>query len=581
MKCEDSMLRSLTLTAVLGLSSVALAEAEKPATEGVIPSDARLTATHKQVTSIKPTHAGTSVQLHTYCLTKDGDILACVGAMTPEAAEKAFIQLYSPDGQLKREFAVDFTATAVNVAPNGDVLAAGGGKVARYSADGKQLLVKPTPNIGNFEEFKKKAEEDARKQQEEYAQQMSQELKQTTDQLAELEKVAEADRTPQQKAQISVLNSQKKVYEQQCESMKTQAAQFFSVDSVLAGKLRITSVASTDQDVYLCCGALSGRGYDVWRTDHSFEGGERVLKGLSGCCGQMDVQTAGDKILVAENTRFRVGLYDRNGKAVSHFGNRDRNSEEGFGSCCNPMNVRCCDGGDILAAESSIGHLKRFSQDGKLVQLVGKAKIGAGCKHVAVAWDAGRDRYYMMNVDKGTICSLWPLSQAPEVTADEMAARQAKEGLGKKLVGTWVRVGYTPKPPKAPANPLASLIGALVGGGDDEDRMAAFSSNTPFDQVTFDESGNQTVIGGRLTAYGDGWKWECIRQEGQTLHVSELMQDMEYLGLQVDFATDDEIKVGISYGDTTLPSAVYRRQSKQPEGDAKPAEKPVAVDSAK
>jgi len=297
----------------------------------------------------------------------------------------------------------------------------------------------------------------------------------------------------------------------------------------------------------------------------------------------MDVQTAGDKVIVAENTRFRVGIYDRDGKAISHFGSRDRNAEEGFGSCCNPMNVRCCNGGDILAAESSIGNLKRFSQDGKLVQLVGKAKIGAGCKHVAVAWDSARDRYYMMNVDKGTICSLWPLSQALEVTADELAAKQAKEGLGKKLVGTWVRVGYTPKAPKPPRNPLSSLLGAIVGGGNEdmEDRMAAFNSNTPFDQVTFDADGNQKVIGGRLAAYGEGWKWECIRQDGQTLQLSELMQDMEYLGLQVDFASDDEVKIGISYGDTALPAAVYRRQTTPIEGEARPADKPVAVEASK
>ena len=33
--------------------------------------------------------------------------------------------------------------------------------------------------------------------------------------------------------------------------------------------------------------------------------------------------------------------------------------------------------------------------------------------------------------------------------------------------------------------------------------MDAFNSNTPFDQVTFDENGKQTVIGGRLAAYGN------------------------------------------------------------------------------
>ena len=60
--------------------------------------------------------------------------------------------------------------------------------MARYSADGKVLLNKQTPNIDNLEDFKKKAAEDAKKQQEEYAQQMGQSLKSTAEQLAELEK---------------------------------------------------------------------------------------------------------------------------------------------------------------------------------------------------------------------------------------------------------------------------------------------------------------------------------------------------------------------------------------------------------
>lgn len=575
------MLRSLVLAAFLGAASMGLAAEnsatpEKPADPAV---NSKLTPTHKQVTSIKPAHQGQSVHLHTYCLAPSGDIVACVSpAETGEAAKASaagWIQVYGADGVLKAGHPLEFLATAVNLSSNGEFFAAGAGKVAKLASDGKVLAVKQTPNIENFDEFKKQAAEDARKQQEEYAQQFSSMLKQTDERLATLEKTPEDERDERAKAQIQVLTSQKKSYEQQAEMMKTQASQFFSVDSVLASKLRVTALAVTDQDVFLCCGALKGRGYDVWRTDHAFENAQRVLTGLSGCCGQMDVQASNDKLVVAENTRFRVGIYDRDGKPLSHFGSRDRTAEEGFGSCCNPMNVRCCNGGDVLAAESSIGNIKRFDAEGKLVQLVGKAKIGAGCKHVAVAWDSGRDRYYMMNVDKGTICSLWPLSEAPEVTPDELAAKQAREGLGAKLTGSWVRAGYEPKKPRPPKNPIASLLGALSGSAEDQDdRMAAFSSNTPFDRVTFNQNGSQSVEGGRLTAYGADWKWECVGQEGQTLHVSEAMQGMEYLGLQVDFVSDDEVKIGISYGDTSLPATIYRRET-----IASPSDKPAATSS--
>ena len=96
------------------------------------------------------------------------------------------------------------------------------------------------------------------------------------------------------------------------------------------------------------------------------------------------------------------------------------------------MNVRCCDNGDILTAESSIGDIKRFSSDGKLVSYIGRARISGGCKHVALAWDAKLDRYYMMNVSDSPICVLVPRSQAPEFTAAELAAKAAREGLGRR-----------------------------------------------------------------------------------------------------------------------------------------------------
>ncbi len=109
------------------------------------------------------------------------------------------------------------------------------------------------------------------------------------------------------------------------------------------------------------------------------------------------------------------------------------------------MNVRCCSNGDILTAESSIGTIKRFSKSGELLGVVGKARIGGGCKHVAVAVDEKRDRYYMMNVDKDHICVLVPLSEAPEMTSEEALADAARKGLAKKLIGNGLWMAIAPQ----------------------------------------------------------------------------------------------------------------------------------------
>ena len=38
---------------------------------------------------------------------------------------------------------------------------------------------------------------------------------------------------------------------------------------------------------------------------------EIILDGLRGCCGQMDIQCCKDNLLVSENTKFKIGIYDK------------------------------------------------------------------------------------------------------------------------------------------------------------------------------------------------------------------------------------------------------------------------------
>jgi hypothetical protein len=173
---------------------------------------------------------------------------------------------------------------------------------------------------------------------------------------------------------------------------------------------------------------------------HDLTDASVVVDNLRGCCGQLDIQTDGTHLVVAENTSFKVRYFDRDGTEVRSFGERSGSGSsaiEGWGSCCNPMNVRCLDGGDVLVAESSIGHIKRYSPDGKFLGLVGTAKIAGGCKHVAIARDTQRDWYFMMNTSGNNIAVLVPLSEAPGETEDEREARLAMEGLGQKMIGAW------------------------------------------------------------------------------------------------------------------------------------------------
>jgi hypothetical protein len=123
-----------------------------------------------------------------------------------------------------------------------------------------------------------------------------------------------------------------------------------------------------------------------------------VLTGLSGCSGQMDVQCCEDCLLVAENTRKRVGVYSFEGKLLRTFGKEGRDSVgEGFGGCCNPMNTFPADNGSVLTAESE-GYIKRFDKNGKFVELIAQAELSGGCKNVAVASSRDGKRIFLMDL---------------------------------------------------------------------------------------------------------------------------------------------------------------------------------------
>jgi len=168
-------------------------------------------------------------------------------------------------------------------------------------------------------------------------------------------------------------------------------------------KLKVSSLSANENEIFIACSAVAGYGYEVWRTDKNFENGSIIVKGLRGCCGQMDVQCNQQGIFVAENSRHRVNHYDRAGKLIKYWGKRDRNGVEGFGSCCNPMNVAVGKAGEVYTAESNLGYIKRYSADGKYLDFVGKVKLVPGCKNVSIMVSPDGSRVYMMDLTRNHI----------------------------------------------------------------------------------------------------------------------------------------------------------------------------------
>lgn len=382
--------------------------------------------THQQTAIIKVVDdAGAALPLHTFCLSKEGNILAGVGESEGQ------VRVYNGEGELLKTWSTSVNVEAINVAPNGTVVVAGSGKVLRYTPDGKLLAEESAPHAaaltGDKDALREQIINQLKQRAEMYSKQGDTYKQMIKRYEGEIAKIKDKDAS-----EISA-DDEKKIqqYERYLESF-TRAIENYAkyadryaykeptgdeikqqIENLIATKMGVSSISATEDDVFLVCRAQQGYGFDVWRTDANFENGEKVIASLSGCCGQMDVQANGDGLFVALNTRKRVCRYDRDGKMILEWGSSDREGLLGFGSCCNPMNVAFGPNGDVYTAEATSGRIKRYSNDGKLLSLVGTVDLVPGCKKVSIAVSADGSRVYMLDITRSHILVMSAKEAAP------------------------------------------------------------------------------------------------------------------------------------------------------------------------
>jgi len=159
-----------------------------------------------------------------------------------------------------------------------------------------------------------------------------------------------------------------------------------------------TAVAAMSNDVFVC--ARSNTGYTIYRLNDRFEEPKAIVKGLSGCCGQMDFTARGDTLYVAANCEAKVVQYNRAGRKVGSFG---PGREDCFKGCCEPKNLCFGPDGTLYVAESAQCCINRFTTAGKLLDRVGIVKDITGCVRVTVAVNRDASRVYMLDTDRNVI----------------------------------------------------------------------------------------------------------------------------------------------------------------------------------
>jgi sugar lactone lactonase YvrE len=375
--------------------------------------DAKLVPTHEQAAIIKVVDKqGQALPLLTFCLDKDGNILAGVGA---EAGE---IRVYDPDGKFVDSWAVAVKPEAVYAAADGNIYVAGAGKLLKYDNQGALLLKADAPHaaaiMADASKLRAQVIAQAKSRAETYARQgeiYQQAIDRFQKQVDDLKATGEDALTEADKQRITSYETAIESYKQSKETFAKYAQQNPAedlteeqiqqqIERMVASKMKMASVSAADGDVFVVAPSFVGYGFEVWRTDDAFENGKRIVSELRGCCGQMDAQACSNGVFVAENARYRVGRYDRDGKETCTWGEGDREGVVGFGSCCNPMNVAFGPNGDVYTAEATLGRVKRFSPTGEFLGLVGSVEIVPGCKKVSIAVNADGSRVYMLDITR-------------------------------------------------------------------------------------------------------------------------------------------------------------------------------------
>ncbi len=485
--------------------------------------------THRQIRIITPKVDGQSVRLYTIATTPDGNIVAGV-----EAGSSGRVLLINSEGETLRQWSLELIPTGIAVSPDGTIYAGGSGRIAQLGADGSVVKVIDSPHVGDVEELKKKTAESIRRSREQMSASFGRQIELLKERVAKIEEKDEEDRSKLEQAQWKAFTTQLETLEKlSAPEAEDGGAADSHLSAAVLRTMNVTSMAASDEDLFICATDPSQGGYSVWRIDRDLDSdsSEVIMDGLRGCCGQMDIQCCNGQLVVSENTRFKIGIYDRHGRAQQSFGRRDRTSREGFGSCCNPMNSLPMADGTILTAESSIGHIKRFDADGKLVAYIGKAGIGGGCKHCALGYDEKNDLYYMMYQDKNAICVLANNDKTPMTLAEKELQQQQIDFLAR-AAGKWDMDG---KKKSASSGGLLSLFGGGRGG----------SSQHPITSLKVGSDGSAKILDGMYKAYGDQATLELLPRtdDSDTIPFALAIDQVRFLEGTWTFDGDDSAKL--------------------------------------
>ena len=416
-----TMIRSCLAFALFVAGSVSLsAEAEKP-----LSIDDR--ATHSQAAVISIQDSDNPLKLNAFTLNTAGRIVAACG---PGPGE---IRIVKDDGVIVDSWAVDVKPEAVQVCHDRTILVGGGGQLFRFSATGEVLATAESPHALLLRDSGDSLREQAIALIKRRAGGLGSRIEAYEQIIALLEAKAEKGKLNEQEKKmlpvfVETLERFRKLAEETPDDDEPKEPSEEQIQehitNITRRKMRISSICSSGDHVFIATPSGSGHGYVVWKMNPDFSAGEMIVEDLSGCCGQMNVQCHAGSLYVAENSRHRVVRYDLKGNKTNRWGERDRTGIDGFSGCCNPMNVCFGESNDVFTAESGIGRIKRYRPNGEVAAFIGDVDLVPGCKNVSIAVSPDNDSVYVLDLTRNRIVLMQPKSPGTEVADSTTAERE-------------------------------------------------------------------------------------------------------------------------------------------------------------
>jgi hypothetical protein len=387
---------------------------------------------HTKVAVIRMTDSGGATSLNNYCLNNDGSILACCGGrrvvssisrQTGEFASRTVgqqgeIRVLSPKGKLLATWPMEFMPEAVCVTDRGVIFVAGAGRVVQLDQQGKAVRSAASPQMSELPPLPpipKEEDQGVKESRLKKVEGLKAKLKEAQEALAAARKeatpkgVKQRDLTDEQRQAI-----QEKLREPQAKLAEARTAlreaamspqqSALQQRAAILGKASIKGIAVSDKDVFVSCSATKGRSFAVWRMDRELANPKRILDGLRGCCGQMDIQSRDGDVWVAHNAKHRVERYDRDGKQLLSFGRTDHKKADGFGGCCEPKNLRFGADGTLYTCESGPPvAVKHFTTEGKFLGVVAVPLFESGCVRVTIEVSRDGSTVYVLSPSENAI----------------------------------------------------------------------------------------------------------------------------------------------------------------------------------